>query len=160
MALTIDDLTVNFKHLDRATLLEDWTWFIGSHKLPVLLAACGDAFVQDSLDGSVHVLDVTAPQLIKVAESGEEFQARLHDKNFVIETLGVHMVVTLQNAGITLGPDQIYSFKKPIVLGGKVSVENVEATDIQVHFSVLGQLHRQVKELPPGTPISRIQSMP
>ncbi len=62
----MNDLTVNFSHLDRNTLLEDWQWLIGPSKLPILLTA-GDAFVQDADDGTVHFLDVGVGQMHPVA---------------------------------------------------------------------------------------------
>ena len=55
-----------------------------------------------------------------------------------------------------LAEGQIYSYKTPPVLGGEYSTDNLEPTGIAVHFSVLGQIHRQVKDLPPGTKIDRI----
>lgn len=43
------------------------------------------------------------------------------------------------------------------VLGGDESVANLEPTDVSVHFGVLGQIHEQVKDLPPGTEIGEIR---
>jgi hypothetical protein len=58
--------------------------------------------------------------------------------------------------GITRASHECFGFKKPPVLGGEYDPSNFEPTDISVHFSVLGQLHEQVKDLPEGTPISNI----
>lgn len=30
MSLTWNDLTISFEHLDRAKLMEDWKWLVGS----------------------------------------------------------------------------------------------------------------------------------
>ena len=35
--MTLDDLTVNFDHVDAAALLSDWRWLIGEHKTPILI---------------------------------------------------------------------------------------------------------------------------
>jgi len=155
MAITMNDLTVNFSHLDRDTLLEDWQWLIGPSKLPILLTAAGDAFVQDADDGTVHFLDVGRGELHAVAGSDEELRSLLASKDFVVNHLAVQMVGAMMQAGRRLEPDQIYSFKVLPVLGGQYDLNNIEATDIAVHFSLAGQIHEKVRDLPPGTPIDR-----
>jgi len=155
MAITMNDLTVNFSHLDRDTLLEDWQWLIGPSKLPTLLTAAGDAFIQDADDGTVHFLDVGRGEIHAVAGSDEELRSLLASKDFVVNYLAVQMVGAMMKAGRRLEPSQIYSFKVPPVLGGQYDLNNVEATEIAVHFSLAGQLHEKVRNLPPGTPIDR-----
>lgn len=156
VAVTLNDLTVNFNHLERQSLLEDWKWLLGPDKQPILLAAIGDAFVQDTTNGQIYVLDVAAGTLDLVAESFEEFKSLLTDKSFVVNHFAVQLVGDLRLSGCVLDEGQIYSFKQPPVLGGAYSLSNVEPTDIEVHFSIAGQIHRQVAELPPGTQISGV----
>jgi len=154
--MTLDDLTVNFKHLNRETILEDWEWLIGKSKQPILLAASGNAFLQDTEDGTVHILDVAANQVGLVAESIDEFKNLLSDRDFVGKYLNVQLVGELRLNGIILKLGQIYSFIKPPVLGGQYHLDNIEVTDIEVHFSLNGQIGRQIKDLTPGTPIKSI----
>ena len=151
----MNDLTVDFSHLDRETVLHDWRWLIGSSKLPILLTAAGDAFVQDAEDGTVHFLGVSAGQLHPVAGSAEELRSLLANEDFVVSHFAVQMIGALMQAGKRLEADQIYSFEVPPVLGGQYALENVEVTDIAVHFSVAGQIHDKVRNLPPRTPINR-----
>ena len=92
-----------------------------------------------------------------MAASGDEFKSRLGDREFVSEYFGVDMVADLLRSNCKPGASQIYSFKVPPILGGAQSIENVEATDIEVHFSLAGQIHRQVKDLPAGTAIESIE---
>ncbi|MBX9717290.1 MAG: DUF1851 domain-containing protein [Microbacteriaceae bacterium] len=154
--MTLDDLAVNFKHINREALLEDWEWLIGKQKLPILLAAAGDAFLQDTEDGTIHMLDVAAGKCGAVAASASEFQSLLSDREFVGEYLSVQVVGDLRMKGLILKPGQIYSFVKPPLLGGQYSLDNIEASDIEVHFSINGQIARQVSALPVGTPINNI----
>lgn len=47
--------------------------------------------------------------------------------------------------------------KKPVLLGGKNrDIENLELVDSLINLSVTGQLVRQLRDLPPGTPINKI----
>ncbi|HEX5781278.1 MAG TPA: T6SS immunity protein Tdi1 domain-containing protein [Solirubrobacteraceae bacterium] len=157
MPLTLDDLTVNFEHVDRAALLADWEWLIGPHRLPILITALGHAFVQDTGDGTVHQLDTVFGVVEQVAASEDELRALLGDREFVIERLTAHLVADLRSAGLVLGPGQVYSFKTPPALGGAVAVDNAEIADLEVHLSLIGQLHRQIADLPEGTPISEVR---
>jgi len=157
MPITLDDLTVDFAHLKREEILTDWKWLIGKTKLPILLAASGDAFVEDTNDGSVQVLDVGAGKLTNVADSVEEFRSVLTDKQFVVDYFALEMIVDLRNSGKALKKGQIYSLKKPLILGGEYELENIEPTDVEIHFSTLGQIYEQASKLEPGTRITKVE---
>lgn len=66
------------------------------------------------------------------------------------------LALAAECAGQHLGPDDVYSFRIPPVLGGLVDVSNVEVMSFTVAASINGQIHRQVKDLPPGSPISGV----
>jgi hypothetical protein len=72
--VTLDDLTVSFSHLDRDSLLSAWAWLLGPRRLPILVTAAGDAFVQDADDGSVHFLDAEGGCVVAVAASEGELR--------------------------------------------------------------------------------------
>lgn len=157
MPITIDDLTVDFKHLNASTLLADWEWLIGTKKLPILISAIGNAFIEDVEDGSIHVLDVGSGELRLIADTSSEFRDLLGDEEFVADEFVVQIIGEFLAHGPKLMAGQIYSFKHPPVLGGEFDIENLEPTDMEVHFSIHGQIHHQVRDLPPGTPITEIK---
>ena len=68
-----------------------------------------------------------------------------------------NLVGDLLSSGKTLGPRQCFGFKIPPVLGGEIEPDNFEPTGLSVHFGILGQIHLQVKDLPPGTPIGEVK---
>ena len=156
-SMTLDDLTVNFAHLKRDEILSDWEWLIGRNKLPILITAFGEAFLQDVHDGSIYFLNVTNASLSKVANTADELNVRLSDKEFVSDFLAVQAVGDLRQSGNLLSKGQVYSYKKAPVLGGSVAQDNIEPKDIEVHFSLIGQIHEQVKSLPNGDPIKNIE---
>ena len=155
--ITVEDLTVDIRHLDREALLADWAWLIGSQRLPILVTFLGHAFVQDVGDGTVHQLDTAFGELEQVAASPDELAALLGDREFVTDRLLPQLFGDLRDAGMKLAPGQVFSFRTPPALGGELTVENIEATDIEVHFSLSGQIHRQIAGLPEGTPIPQIR---
>jgi hypothetical protein len=154
--MTIKDLTVDFENSKRDALLEEWRWLIGERKLPLLLTASGNAFVEDRDDRTVHFLDVAASCIFPVADSQDEFQRRLSDPAFVSEYFEIPLVTAARERGLLLNSRQIYSFITPLILGGERCAENIEIADQEVHFSVQGQIARQVHNMPAGASIDRV----
>ena len=155
--ITLNELTVNFDHLHRERLLDDWRWLIGPSKQPILLSAIGDAFVQDEHDGTVHLLDTAAGTCQLVAEDEAEFRNLLTDAQWATDHLAVEAVVDFLDNDLRLASGQIYSWKQPPALGGKYELANAAIADIEVHFSITGQLHEQLRSLPPATPVSEVR---
>src|SRR5512137_559261 len=134
--MNLNDLTADCADLDRATLLNDWLWLIGENKLPMLVTLAGDVFVQDTKTGEVFFLDTVDGYFDRVADSGDRFQGLLTDEAFVVEYFAVELVAPLLRAKQRPGAGQLFSFRKPPVLGGVCETSNLEATDIAVHFSM------------------------
>ncbi len=151
--MNFNDITVNFFHIRREILLSEWTWFIGN-KVPILVTAMGDVFVQDPDDFSVHFLSVIYGQIEKVASSTEEFKVCLNDREFLGKYFHVQMIGELIRLGKKLKEKSIYSLIHPLWLSGEFDLNNIEITDIHVHFSIAGQTFQQVVNLPNGTKIS------
>ena len=139
--ITLNDLTANFGQIKRESLLSSWRWLIGESKLPVLLTVMGDAFVQDTEDGSVHLLSVGPGTIERVADSIDEFREVLSDRTFVMDHFVPNLVVELRTAGHILEPGQLYGFKVAPILGGGYVLDNLEPTDIAVHFELNGQIY-------------------
>ena len=152
MPLTWDDLTVSFEHIDRTKLVEDWQWLVDS-SLPILITSVGDAFLQNE-NGEIYWLITGSAELQKVANSYEEFQAKLNDNNLIHEWFLVPVVSQLKERGVQLEQGKLYGFKQLPVLGGKYEAENFELTDIEVHFAMSGQMNFKIKDLPDGTKVN------
>ena len=160
MRITLNELTVPLQHLDGERLVDDWRWLIGTSKQPILLSAIGDAFVQDQEDGAVYLLDTAAGSCTLVADDEQHLRELLNDPDWVTNHLAVHVVADFLRNGLRLEPGQVYSWKQPPALGGEYELANAEVSDIGVHFSVTGQIHRQIQNLPPGIPLDQIRMRP
>jgi T6SS immunity protein Tdi1, C-terminal len=154
--MTLNDLTVSFVHLDRTVLLGDWRWLIGPRRQPILVTALGDAFLEDPEDGSVHLLSCGPGEVAPICAGIDEFRHLLTAREFVIEHFAPQVISELRTNGMTLIQGQLYGYKVPPHLGGEYSLANLEPTDIEVHFSLLGQMHQQARHPVPGTPISGV----
>ena len=56
--------------------------------------------------------------------------------------------------GMVPSDGQVLGFKVAPILGGAIVVENIEVIDFVVSVNLAGQLHQQVRNMPPGTRIS------
>ncbi len=122
----------------------------------LLVSAIGDMFLADA-QGAVHWLDVGAGKLQKIAQNVDEFKRLIQQRANADQWFIPLLVGDLITSGVRLAPGQCYSYKKPPILGGQIEPSNFEPMDLSVHFSILGQIHRQVKDLPPGTKITNIK---
>ncbi|HMV11136.1 MAG TPA: DUF1851 domain-containing protein [Cyclobacteriaceae bacterium] len=140
-------------------LIRDWTWLTGTDKTPIMVSSIGDLFLKDKTD-RVFWLNTGNGTLTAVADAIEMFREKLQDQDVVNDWFLVDLIDALKTEGKRLKPGQVYSYRKLIVLGGDYTPDNFEPTDIEVHFSFAGQIHQQVKDLPPGTKIDLIKFIP
>jgi hypothetical protein len=96
-------------------------------------------------------------QLTQLADSAEEFKRLMVQPENANEWFVPQLVGDILASGKRLEAGECFGYKVPPVLGGELEPDNFEPTDLQVHFGILGQIHRQVKDLPPGTPIGEIK---
>ena len=59
--------------------------------------------------------------------------------------------------GLRLQPSEVFDFTKPPFLGGQFEVGDRSPKDFAVAVNIAGQIHDQVRNLPPGTKISNIR---
>jgi hypothetical protein len=153
--MTLDDLTVNISHLKKERLLSDWQWLLPPSLSPILITAVGNAFMQDKFSGTISLLDVGSADILSIAGSMTQFSALIQQRQFVLSFFNVSLFVELQKS-ISLPSGMLYGFKKLPALGGNHEPSNFQPTDIEVHFSLCGQLQGKIKNLPPGTPIGAV----
>lgn len=142
---------------DFQPLLEEWSWLLGEKKFRVhKVTSMGDMFLIDD-KGNVLFLDTLDGTLASFSSTTEEFDEKLQDRHARKRYLATFVVRDLLDSGHSLRPGECFSPDLPPVLGGKMHRDNFSPVDSLFHASVMGQIHRQVKELPPGTPITEIQ---
>ncbi|KPK84361.1 MAG: hypothetical protein AMJ81_05850 [Phycisphaerae bacterium SM23_33] len=148
-------LCIGLEGLDCDQLLSDWRWLVGSRHRPVALTVFGDWFLE-TVDGNILFLDLVSGELKKIASNIDDFRRMCRDRENLNKWFMADFAYLCFDRGIVPGPGQCLSYRIPPILGGELCLENVEVSDLMVHESILGQIHRQVKDLPPGTPIDRI----
>jgi len=151
--ITWNDLTVNFKHIERTALVDDWQLLVGTSALPILISSVGDMFLQES-SGEVYWLITGSGEYEKVANSYEEFQSKLQNDEIVNEWFLVPVVVQLKEKGVNLEAGKLYGFKQLPVLGGAYETNSFELKDIEIHLAMSGQINLQIRDLSDGTNVN------
>ena len=155
VSITWSDITVSLEGLAAEDLLADRRWQIGASYQPIVLTAMGDLFLLDA-DQSVYWLDVASGRLHPISDSRDAFQRMINGGDHASRWFMPEVVLALKGAGVGLGRRQVYSLTHPAILGGQYEFGNIRPTDVGVHMSIYGQIHRQVKDLPPGTKITDV----
>lgn len=145
-------LTKTFDDATYARALEDWSWLELKGKTPVLSTLFGDVFLQDP--SGYWFLDTIEGGLKLVAPTRDELQAALDSQEGQDNFLLGGLAIAADREGLHLKADEVYDFQIPPVLGGAIDLSNVTVMPFVVSASIAGQLHDQVRKLPPGTKIS------
>ena len=153
MRITWKDIKVDFNHIDQKRLTESWSWLIGIDKKPILMSSIGDLFLTDN-NGFCYWLNVGEGVFEKIANSVDEFKLKLKDDEQIDEWFLIGLVEKLKENGLELTEKHLYGYKILPILGGEYEPENFELTDIEVHFELSGQIHKQIKDLPDGTKVN------
>lgn len=132
--------------------LESWGFVDLAGKAPLFTSPFGDVFLED-VEG-IWMLDLLEGTLARVWSGREEMLAALQTAEGQDQYLLLGLALGAEARGLVPGPREVYGFTQPPVLGGPVEVENVEVTDVVVSLNITGQIHAQVRDLPPGTRIS------
>lgn len=160
MTITFDDLVAPVTDLgvDFDEAISSWSWLIQADSRPLLISALGDVFLDMPL--AIHFLNTFEGTLRPVAESRDAWKREMQNPQRVGEWFLPGFIEALRESGQMLKQGEVYSPTVPLVLGGTLSLENFTASHWRMHLHVLGQIHEQVRHLPPGTRINKIKIEP
>jgi hypothetical protein len=138
-----------------ASLLEEWKWILDEPSRVILTTTMGDLFVRGN-SSKIYYLDVVSGESHTISKNSQEFEKLLNDNQFIIDYFYPERVDKLKKLGLILEENCCYSHIHPLVLGGEDIIDNIEVTDLIVHLSITGQIHKQIKDLDYGTRITDI----
>jgi hypothetical protein len=148
-------LTLTFTQEQYARALESWMWIGLDGKIPRFTSMFGDVFFEaddgwwflNSLDGTLERRWSTL----------DELKAVLATEDGADEFLLAGLAMGAAERGPARAEGQIWDFVPPPILGGDITVDNLQAIDFVVALHIGGQLHDQVRSMPPGTQISGVR---
>lgn len=131
--------------LDENRLLEQWRWLCGESVSLVARNGFGDLFLR-TVEGKVVWLNVGSGTLTEAAESESSFKEWLSDP-----AKRERQLETLAERGLKPNDSQCIGFKTPVVFAESRSVpDNAYVADVYEQVSFLGNLHRQIADIPNG----------
>lgn len=136
---------------DFATAIDNWRWLLPTPPSPLLITMLGDLFLD--IRDEIFFLDTTRGTISAVAPSRNDWKRQLYDPVRVSEWFNPDLVLKLVAAVAGLESGEVYSPIIPPVLGGAMAPDNYMPTQWRMHLHVLGQVHRQIQGLPPGTAV-------
>ena len=146
------ELTRSFTAGQFARALESWDWADIQNKQPVFTSPFGDVFFK-AQDG-FWFLDLLEGTLTRPWPDAGALQAELNTAEGQDRYLMAGLAFAAERQGIIPSARQVLSFKVAPVLGAAIAVENIEVMDFEVIVHITGQLHRQVRDMPPGSRIT------
>jgi hypothetical protein len=152
VASSIHDYLIDQDGIDWSSAFKSWAWLLPEEFTLWLVNRFGDLFLVPP-DGSVHMLDVGAGTLTRVAKSRADFSKKMDEADNANEWLMIPLVDQCRAAGVHLKPSQCYGFKTPPVLGGDYSVENIGPLSITDYLGAYGSIHEQIHDLPDGAEV-------
>jgi hypothetical protein len=159
MTLDYHNFIKGISNVDLDDLCLDWQWLLDNQFTAIMVSCSGDMFLTDE-KGAVNWLDTGTGQLQKIADTIPEFESALKDVDNIDKWFLAPLVLDLIEKNMVLKENEVYSYKVMPALGGDYSIDNFEKTDISVHFSMTGQICRQIKDLPDGTRVDAVKINP
>ena len=153
MRLSLAQLTKDIANADLEDFLSCWRWLVTDMKAVVTISCLGDMFLLGK-DDNVYWLQTENGELTKIASSLEEYQLFLGDEEKTDDWFLSLLIEKLIDGGKTLKENEVYSYKQLPVLGGEYSVDNIDPTDMSIHFAFCGQICEQIKNLPDGIKVN------
>ncbi len=147
-------LTKTFSGEDYRRALHGWTWLPLRGKEQVFTSLFGDVFLE-AADGWWR-LDTLGGDLTRCGASGAEVMAALDTTEGEDRYLHAAFARDAARRGVTPAEKEVYAFAPPPALSGSFDGANIVTLPYVVAHTVAGQLHQQVRNMPPGARADRI----
>lgn len=134
--------------------LDAWQWLDMAGKRPFRVTAFGDVFLR--ADDGIWFLDSLEGRLQHVCQTEAELDRILATEEGQDAYLFIGFVEGAVRQGMLLDVTECYDFTVAPVLGGPMQASNVEKRDFAVALNIRGQIHEQVRHLPPGSQVTSL----
>jgi hypothetical protein len=142
-------------HLSVERLLADWRWLCSEPVVLLARNAFGDLFLRKE-SGRVFKLNASIGQLTEITESEERFRtlAVTHEKRQ--EWFAEDDELSAAQQGLRPNAHQCIGFKIPIMFSESGRPGDAYIADLYEYVSFLGDINRQVSELPDGAKVKLV----
>ncbi|HWA95283.1 MAG TPA: hypothetical protein VG844_11840 [Terracidiphilus sp.] len=145
----------NIYSLDVERLLKDWRWLCPQPLKLVDRNAFGDLFLVDEA-GEVFLLDVGRGSFSPIATSIDEFNKQICNLATRVGWFEEEAASQAAQRGLVPGPTQCIGFPTPAVFAEGGNLNTAYIADIYDHLGFLGDIHRQIADLPDGSKVQLV----
>lgn len=128
-------------------LLAEWHWLVPSSDTPLFISAFGD-WVFGNPDGSLWALSVLEGNYEQVAQNAIEYNTLNKSAKWLEDIFIAGWLPIAASHGIEPTEDECLGWKVHPLIGGKFEVDNLQIFSMFVYQSIMGQLHRQLRQRP------------
>src|SRR5215471_3004274 len=140
----------DIEHLDANRLLEQWRWLYAEPVTLIARNSFGDLFLRTVKNKVLH-LDVGDETLAEVAESELSFKDSVKHSAKRERWFAEQQLEAFAARGLKPNNLQCIGFKTPVVFAESANVpNNAYVADPYEQVSFLGDLHRQIADVPNG----------
>jgi hypothetical protein len=158
MALSWSDLTCTPREDALESLATHWSWRLAEPFTPLLFSALGDVFLRPD-SGGIWWLNTGTAELTQVADTIQKFQGLLNEE-VATQWFMPGLIEQLHAAGKAPEPGECYTYVAlPLLCDAPYTVENLNPVPARDHFSLTGEVLRQIDSLPDGSQLA-IQRAP
>jgi hypothetical protein len=137
-------------HLDVERLLTEWRWLCSTPMKLIARNVFANLFLRHE-SGEIYRLDVAGGKLTKVADSEVEFCKLAATPEKRREWFAEAREQWAAAQGLKPNATQCVGFSVPLVFAESGSRDNTPyVVDVYEHVSFLGDLHRQISDVPDG----------
>ena len=133
-------------------MLKEWRWLCPQAVSLVARSAFGDLYLRDEL-GRILKLDVAVGQITQVTKSEAEFRELASSNEKREEWFAERDESQAMRQGLKPNANQCIGFKIPLLFAESGAPNNAYLADLYDYVSFLGELHRQISELPDGAKV-------
>ena len=145
--MNLSNYTIDISGLDLTKLISTWTWLIGKDKEVIVITKVGDLLLKDNA-GKLFMLNTGEGTIDLLSNLHTDFYKNKLPAELYVEIFRPELIQDLEDAKKILKPGQVYSFINLPALGGKYEVNNISCIDIYKHFTIVGELHKLIDNLP------------
>ena len=138
--------------LETERLLSNWQWLCPSGMSLVAKNVFGDLFLRDE-SGAIFWLNASVGKFDKVSTSEAEFREMAKTSEKRKEWFAEPEMVAYRKLGLSPGASQCIGFSIPAVFREGGTPDTAYVADLYEYLSFLGDLHRQLSDLPDGSKV-------
>ena len=140
------------EQLDIERLLQEWRWLSSASFSLVARTAFGDLFLRNDA-GEIFQLDVGVGRLTKLSSSETEVRHTLENRETRRRLFAEAEVDAAATRGLVPDDSQCIAFTVPTVFAESSTQASPYIADIYECVSLLGDMHRQISDLPDGSAV-------